>query len=295
MDLHQLRVFQATARIGGFTRAGEHLHLSQSTVSQHVKTLEEELGTPLLLRVGKRTLVTEAGNILLRHAERILREVKDAEMAVRELGALKRGTVRVGVGATTLTYRLPPVLADYSRRFPSIELIAVTGTTEFLIHALTSQAVDLSIVMLPLEQPGVSIVPLCLEELVVVVNRAHPLARKTALDPADLETLRLILYEKNTAMQNLLDRHFDRLGIRPHIAMEMENIEAIKSLVDAGLGASILPVCAVEQKPRARLKVLRVRRARLFRELGLATLDTAILPQAVCELSSMIASSLGGQ
>ena len=124
MDLHQLRVFQAAIKSGGFTRAGEQLHLSQSTVSQHIKVLEEELGCPLFLRVGKRVLVTEAGNVLLQYAERIFRDLKNAEMAVREMNALKRGTVRLGVGPTTLTYRLPhdpaglhaPVSADRADR-----------------------------------------------------------------------------------------------------------------------------------------------------------------------------------
>ena len=118
MDLHQLRVFQAAINSGGFTRAGEQLHLSQSTVSQHIKLLEEELGCSLFLRVGKRVLVTEAGKTLLQYAERIFRDVKNAEMAVREMNALKRGTVRLGIGATTLTYRLPPILRDYIRRLP---------------------------------------------------------------------------------------------------------------------------------------------------------------------------------
>jgi DNA-binding transcriptional ArsR family regulator len=171
MDPHRLRVFRATARLGGFTKAGEQIHLPLSTVSQHVQTLEEELGTRLLLRVGKRRLVTKAGNVLLQYAERVLREVKDAEIAVRELSTTKRSTVRVGAGATTLTYRLPPILADYARRFPGIELVAVTGAASFVAQS--------------------------------------------GLDSADLEKSRLILYEKNTAMQNVIDRHFDRLGVPP--------------------------------------------------------------------------------
>jgi LysR family cyn operon transcriptional activator len=101
MDLHQLRVFHAAVKGGGFTRAGEELHLSQSTVSQHIKLLEHELGSPLFLRVGKRVQVTEAGKVLLPYAERIFRDLKNAEMAVREINVLKRGTVRLGVGPTS--------------------------------------------------------------------------------------------------------------------------------------------------------------------------------------------------
>jgi LysR family transcriptional activator of glutamate synthase operon len=116
MDFDQLRVFQAAVKSGGFTRGGEELHLSQSTVSQHIKLMEEELGGPLFMRVGKRVLVTEAGSVLLQYTEQILRDLRNAEMAIREINSLRRGTVRLGVRPTTLIYRLPRVLRDYKRR-----------------------------------------------------------------------------------------------------------------------------------------------------------------------------------
>jgi len=223
MDLHQLRVFQAAVKTGGFTRAGEELHLSQSTVSQHIKLLEEELGCPLFMRVGKRVLVTEAGKVLLQYAEKLFRDLKNAEMTIREINALKRGTVRLGVGPTTLIYRLPRVLRDYKRRFPDIELIVLSGTTEFLLEQLRSQHLDLAIVMQTGHQPGLTLTPLGEEEMVIVLNREHPLARQRTLGPSELASLRFILYEKNTAMQNLIDRFFDSLGVSPTITMEVEN------------------------------------------------------------------------
>ena len=137
MDLHQLRVFQAAIKTGGFTRAGEQLHLSQSTVSQHIKLLEEELGCSLFLRVGKRVLVTAAGNVLLQYAERIFRDLKNAEMAVREMNALKRGAPCAWAWdrpRSPIGCRRPA--RDYIRRFPQIELIVIAGTTEFLLDAL---------------------------------------------------------------------------------------------------------------------------------------------------------------
>lgn len=297
MDLHQLRVFQAACKSGGFTRASELLHLSQSTVSQHIKQLEEELDCPLFLRVGKRVLITEAGNVLLQYAEKIFHDLKNAEMAVREMNAMKRGAVRLGVGATTLTYRLTHVLGDYSRRFPDIELIVLTGTTEFLLDAVKSQNLDLAIVMsTPVPPQGMTVTPLGHEELVVVMNRQHPLARKSILEPGDLSSLRFILYEKNTAMQNLIDRFFESLGVTPRIAMEVESIEAIKSLIRAGLAASILPLCATGEQPRSgQLRVMRVRGRPLARELGLAALDAVILPNAIRELATALMAALGGR
>jgi len=292
MDLHQLQVFQAAVKAGGFTRAGEELHLSQSTVSQHIKLLEEDLGCPLFLRVGKRVVVTEAGRVLLQYAERIFRDMKNAEMALREISALKRGTVRFGVGPTTLTYRLPHTLGDYMRRFPDVELVVLAGTTEFLLEALRSHHLDLAVVMSNVPHPGLTITPLGLEELVVVMNRAHPLARKRALLPADLLSLRFILYGKHSAMQNLIDRYFESLEVAPRITMEVENNEAIKSLVRCGLGASILPLCAVAEDSSEELKIMRVKGKPLKRQLCLASLDAEILPNAIRELASRLITAL---
>jgi LysR family transcriptional activator of glutamate synthase operon len=116
------------------------------------------------------------------------------------------------------------------------------------------------------------------------------------VEPADLASLRFILYEKNTAMQNVIDRYFESLGVTPRIAMEVENNEAIKSLVRAGLGASIMPLCAVEHEPPdSPLRVLRVKGKPLTRELRLVSADAEILPKAIRELAASLVTALGGR
>jgi LysR family transcriptional activator of glutamate synthase operon len=294
MDLHQLRVFQAAARCGGFTRASEQLRLSQSTVSQHIKELETELGCPLFLRTGKRVLLTEAGNVLLQYGERIFRDVENASMAVRELSSLPRGTVRLGVGATTLIHRLPKVLGEYKRKFPDIDLVVETGTTEYFLQSVKSHSLDLAIVMSPRPTAGLRITLLGQEELVVVLSRHHHLAKRTTIDPSDLGDLRFIVYPPKSTMQNLIDSYFDSLGVRPSVAMEMENIEAMKSVARAGLGACVLPLCAVAYRNEsAHLRVLRVKGRPLYRQLGLVTLDSGMHPAAIRQLSTRLERALG--
>lgn len=279
--------------MGGFTRASVELHISQSTVSQHIKALEDELGCALFLRVGRRTVVTASGRTLLEYVERVFQDLKDAAMAIREMNALQRGTLRFGTGATTLAYRLPAVLAKFQQRFPGIELIVETGTTESLVEEVRAQRLDLAIVMQPVEGPWFDIVPLGSEELVLVLSRKHPLARKQALGAADLNGLRFILYEKGTAMQNLIDVYFERLGIRPRITMELENIESIKSLVRAGLGASILPYCAVASlQPSDSLKPLRIKGRRLERSLALISLKSKMPPNSIREFARLTSDHL---
>jgi LysR family transcriptional activator of glutamate synthase operon len=294
MDLHQLKVFHSAARLGGFTHASRELRLSQSTVSQHIKQLEEDLGCQLFIRVGKRVLLTEAGHLLGEHCERILQDVKNAEAAIRELNGMQRGMVRLGTGATTLIYQLPRVLESFQAKFPKIELVIVSDTTDVLVREIQSQRIDLGLVMLPVAGNDLQLTPLCDEELLIALPSRHPLAKRARLTVGDLRELRFILYEKKTVMRGLIDNFFASLGVTPQLAMVMENIEAIKSLVSMGLGASVLPSHAVGNDALDRkVRLLRVEGHRLHRQLALVTLKSTFIPQAVQELAKMIVLDLG--
>lgn len=294
MDLHQLKVFHTAVKAGGFTLASRKLHLSQSTISQHIKQLEEELGCPLFMRIGKQVLPTEAGQLLREHCERIFQDVKNAEMSIQELTGLRKGKVRFGTGATTLIYQLPPVLEAYQARYPEVELIVVSDISEVLRQEVQAHRLDLGLVMLPVEETNLQVEPLCAEELCVALPARHPLAQKRALQISDLSQLRFILYERKTVMRQLIDNFFAEVGIQPRVAMVMENIEAIKSLIGAGLGASVLPMHAVgNEAADKKVRLMRVEKKRLHRQLSLITLKSSYTPNAVRELGKLILAELG--
>lgn len=293
MNTHLLKVFRAVVEAGSLTRAGEQLHLSPSTISLHIKQLESYLDCQLFLRAGKRVLLNDAGRVLWEHSERVFSELKNAEMAVRELSGTQRGTLRFGTGASTLNYLLPPVLETYRKKRPNVELMVVTGTTEILTEQVRAHALDLGLVMLPVTGHDLDVTPLFEEELLVSVSNKDPLARKRRLTVTNLAALPFILYQNKTAMQNLVDRFFAELQIAPRVVMQMENIESIKSLIGAGLGASILPEHSVDQGNRgSRIHLMRVEGHTLKRHLGLITLKSTIIPTAVREMIGMISDSL---
>ncbi|MGA8111777.1 MAG: LysR family transcriptional regulator [Acidobacteriaceae bacterium] len=296
MDFQQLRVFRAAARAGGFTRASETLHLSQSTISLHIKRLEEELGSPLFLRNKRRVYLNEAGRLLLQYADRVFQELKNAEMAVQELNELDRGTIRLGSGATTVTYLLPKILDAHQRRYPEIELVVVTGSSEFLAQSVHQQTLDLAVVMLPVVPTlAIEILPIVREELVFVISSSHPLGAREWLDPRDVGGVPFISFLQGSTMQNHLDKQFNSVGIQPRIAMELENIEAIKALVRSGLGMAVLPACSVAGSQGALLRTLRVRRFRMERDLALALPRSPILPRAIGRFASRITKGLAGK
>jgi LysR family nitrogen assimilation transcriptional regulator len=148
--------------------------------------------------------------------------------------------------------------------------------------------------MLPIAESNLQFTSLHHEELLIALPRRHPLTRQAALSVEDLRSLRFILYEKKTVMRGLIDGWFTALCIEPQIVMVMENIEAIKSLVASGLGASVLPEHAVGNDALDRkVKLMRVQRHSLHRQLALVTLKSAYLPNAVSALFDLIVSELG--
>ncbi len=294
MDLHQLHVFQAAVRNEGFSRASQELNLSQSTISLHIKQLESELGCTLFSRVGKRVLLTDAGRLLHEHCVRIFQAVGNARQEIQELNGLQRGRVRFGTGSTTLIYQLPPVLEAYRAQFPQIELLIVSDTTDVIVRDLKSHRLDLGLVMETTEDPDLAYQQLCTEELQFALPSSHSLSKKRALSVRDLTELRFVLYEQRTVMRKLVDDYFASLNITPQIAMVMENIEAIKSVVGAGLGASVLPVNAVGQAAAdKKVRLLPVAKHPIRRRLGLVTLKSAFVSRAVQSLADLIMNEVG--
>ena len=294
MDLHHLKVFQAAARNASFTAAGRELSLSQSTVSLHIKQLEEEFGCLLFLRSRKRVTLSDAGAVLLPYVERTFADLKNAELAVREFSTLQRGTIRLGVGATTLIYLFPKILSDYRRKYPEIEVLVTTGTTEVLLQALLYHSLDLAVVMSPSDAlASVETLPLADEELVIALASPHPLARKPVLSPRDLDNLPFISHLRNTAMWVVQRKYFDHFGVHPRIAMELENIEAIKSLVSVGMGAALLPLCCLAGTHGRGIVARKVRGLSMSRQLLLAVTDWHAHPPATRRLAQRIFRSLG--
>ncbi len=295
MDLQQLKVFREAARSGGFTRASNELRLSQSTVSLHIKRLEEELGCPLFLRAKKRVYLNDAGRLLLEHSERIFSAIRDAEMSIGEHTKRQRGIIRLGSGATTLTYLLPRILGAQQKRHPEIELVVTTGSSEMLGLAVHQQKLDMAVVMQPAD-PSLSVewLPLFREELVFIIPSSHPIAKGDFLRPEDTQEIPFISFHEGSAMRALIDREFEALQINPRITMEFENIEAIKAMVRAGLGAAVLPACSVQGSQTA-IRAMRFRDRQMGRDLMLALPKASYVPRSIANFANRLAKGLAGK
>ncbi len=279
-------MFRAVAENSSFTLAGQQLHVAQSAISRKIRLLEAELGEPLFLRINKRVLLTPAGESMVRHANRVFQELRNAALEVSEHAQMKRGTVRIGSGMTACMYVLPPLIDEFQNRFPNIDVQVVTGTADSLLHQIRNGHIDLGVLTLPLNAPDLEVTPLTREEMVLVASPRHrKLARRRTIRARELGEHRMILFSRGTSTRAVLDQYFIRTGVTPKVAMESENVATIKPLVRINLGVALLPLRSVAaEAKRGELHYCRIRDEKLVREIGLVCPKAAYKPKALAEL-----------
>ena len=254
MDLQvtHLRTLQAIARHGSFSRAAQALNLTQPAVSMQVRHLERALGQPLLERVGKRAFPTRAGELLLAHADRALRELEAGVERVQQLRGVVAGRVRLGTSASISIYLLPPGLRRFRARYPETEVVIVTGNASEITRAVVANELDVGIVSLPVRNRELSVTPFFRDELVAIAPPEAKWRRTRAVDAPTLAGHSLILFEAGATLRRIIDGWFHRAGVAPRSPMEMGNTEAIKKLVEAGLGLSVTSWFSVATEVRQR-------------------------------------------
>ncbi|MCX6618582.1 MAG: LysR family transcriptional regulator [Acidobacteria bacterium] len=282
IPFRQLEVFRAVGETASFTRASHILFISQSTVSQHIRELEDRLKVRLLDRNRRRVALTPAGAALLEHARRVFRQLEEAEAAVQTGGDPYSGKLCFGCASTTLLYLLPPVLIEYARKYPEVELSIMGGTIQEVSAQLWAGALDFALVVLPLAAPGLAKTPLFEEPLLAVLPARHRLAARPRLTIQDLAGERFILHRPGQNTRKLIDRFFFRHKIAPRVIVELAETETIKEMVAHGLGVSLLPASALSGRQAGTgLKTFRIAGKELARTLALVHLrPRALRPPA---------------
>jgi DNA-binding transcriptional LysR family regulator len=270
MDLQfaHLRALSAVARHASFSRAAGELGVTQPAVSMQVRQLEEALGQPLLERVGKRAFPTRAGEILLAHAARAFHELDAGVERVQQLGGVVAGRVRVGTSNSISIYLLPPFLRRFRSRYPATELVVVTGNAPEIARAVVENDLDVGIVSLPVRARELTVTPFFDDELVAIAPPAPRWRRRRTIGPEDLAREPLILFEQGGTVRRVIDAWFHRGGASPARPMELGNTEAIKKLVEAGLGLSVTSWFSVKADVRSHLLAAMRLTPALVRKIG---------------------------
>ncbi|MFN2597512.1 MAG: LysR family transcriptional regulator [Pyrinomonadaceae bacterium] len=280
MEIRQLRALAAIAEARTFTAAAARVHVTQAAISMQIKQLEGEVGLPLFVRTPRRCVLTEAGERLLEHAQRILREHDGALAEMAELSGATHGRLRVGSASAMFSSDpLPQILHELHGEHPHAEVSVVSGTSESLVKQIVAGDLDIAFVSLPVEARGVQTELLLRDELIAIASPEHPNARQRVVSAYALAGERLNLGERGGNTRRLIDEFFEQAGLKPRVAMELARTNSIKKMVERGMGVGIVPYqSAVEEIADGRLVRWWIEGAQINSELGFAYLSGGYQP-----------------
>src|SRR5581483_3106553 len=243
MDLRQLRYLVALAEEQHFTRAAEREHIAQPALSQQIRRLEDELGLPLVERTTRSVAMTDAGNLLVGRARRILAEVDAAHAEMQRMTGLYIGHVTVGSMHTMGPVDLSLPLSTFHQRYPGVELTVREQSSEELAEMLRVDELDLAFLSVTerIESHGLGLHQLVSEELAVILPGDHPLSKRRRIRMAELVGEQFISYREGARLRELLVAAGDHAGFRPEVKLESNESQRIRRLVARGMGVAILP------------------------------------------------------
>jgi LysR family transcriptional regulator for metE and metH len=245
LEIRHLQLVSAVADLGSLTRAGDRLHLTQSALSHQLRDIESRLGAPLFLRIGKRLVLTPAGDRLLTSAKDVLAQLQRTEDEIRQMGRDKAGVLRLTTECYTCYHWLPPLLMQYRRRFPRVEVRIDVDATHHPVEMLLAGKIDIGIVSSEINDRRLAVTPVFEDEVVLIASKRHRFAQQTHVKVTDLRDETLFVYpprEESTVLQKVLLP----AGVSPARVDEVMLTEAIAELVKAGLGVSFLARWAVQ-------------------------------------------------
>ncbi len=269
MDYDQLASFLEVARLQSFSRAAEKIYRTQPAISAQVRLLEQECGEKLFDRSGKKVLLTPAGEILHRYAQKILDLQKEALQTIAELNQTPRGKLYIGANEATCLYVLPKTFARFRQLYPLVQISIYRNFSHKILQKVQEGAVDLGIVTLPQTATNIEILPVFRDEVQVVVPKNHPLAKSRSVTVEEVAQHPLIL-PKTGHTRVVIDRLLRDYRDHLQISMELASVETQKKFVGAGLGISLINRTYAQAEVAAGLlKLIPLEGQKIYRELGL--------------------------
>ncbi|NOY52033.1 MAG: LysR family transcriptional regulator [Deltaproteobacteria bacterium] len=251
MDDHKLKVFCSVAETKSFSKASKAMYLTQPAISLQIRSLEEDLGTKLFTRSNKAVSLTKTGEILYRHAKKILSYYGEIEKEINEATGLVKGKLMIGASTTLATYYLPNVIVKFKKRYPDILIDFERGNTRKIIDSLLHARIDLGLVEGEVNDQRLEVEKMNSDELLLIVNSDHPWAGRQDLSIHEIIEEPYIMREEGSGTRQVVESTLERAGIHAgdlHVEMLLGSTEAIKTAVENGLGISIISGSAVQKE-----------------------------------------------
>lgn len=247
VSLDRIHTLVEVSRRGAITEAARALGLTQPALTRRIQQLEEEFGTPLLSRSRRGVALTELGRLVEEEGRQLLERYARLKETVRAHLRLETGTVRMGGGATAVSYLLPDVIRRFRVRHPDIVFRLKEAGSREIEEDVAREELELGIVTLPLEHKELKAAPLLQDRIVLVASPDHPLAHRKRVPAAALENEPLVGFEAGSAIRRLIDRALEQRGVRMRVVMELRSIQSILRMVSLGHGLAFVSALGADR------------------------------------------------
>lgn len=296
MNLQHLRYFLAVARTGGFTKAAREMHVTQPTVSSGVSELERSLGVKLFNRDSRHVALTTDGRLLMSYAIQVEDLLEEAGERLERRDLEPGEGFQFGAIDAAVIYLLPEILKEYMRSYPGVALKTQVAPSRYLVEDLLMNRSEFALIHLPYSHPKIETVPIYRDEMPLVVGSGHRFAHRDEVDLAAVVEEPLILFHADSVSRKVVDEKLAEAGLELGAVMELRSPEAMRKLVEAGVGISFLPQLTVrESLASGALKTVGVRGVAFEREIGVAWRRGRYFGQAVRLLLEAVFAVYGGR
>jgi DNA-binding transcriptional LysR family regulator len=280
MKLRQLDMLLAVADSGGYGKAGANLNMSHTAIHRHIRLLERDIGSRLLVKIGRQVQLTDTGNIVVEFARRVNNEMSEVKRRVEEANNFGGGTLSVGTGTNTLRMFLLPIIKRFKAEFPRVELRLITAPGDVVLAELQNGSLDLGVIATHRQlsiSSQILYTELYRDEVFLAVSKRHPYAQRRSITLAEAAELPLIVLPKGSRIRQTQELMFQQAGLVPTIVMELENQEAIEDMVAMNMGAAFL---SKHRRTKDGLAAIQISGYKVEVEIGIVRRRTGYLPRA---------------
>ena len=285
LELNNVKAFVCVSELGSFSKAAEMLFITQPAVSKRVAAMENSLSTKLFDRIGRRIILTEAGQTILPKCRLILSTIDDTTKIIHNLSGKVTGTLSIGTSHHIGLHHLPPVIRQYVGLYSEVEMDIHFQSSEQICESVIAGDLELGIITLPLEIPdNLEVEVLWQDKMQFVVNTKHELASQKKCHIEQFTEFNAILPESSTYTHSIIEKEFEKNGLKLRTKFSTNYLETIKMMVSVGLGWSVLPVTLIDKD----LKVINMPEINFSRKLGVIQHKQRTLSNAAVAMTKIL-------
>uniref|UniRef100_A0A7C4AJM0 LysR family transcriptional regulator n=1 Tax=Thermodesulfovibrio aggregans TaxID=86166 RepID=A0A7C4AJM0_9BACT len=279
MDIHQLKIFISVYKNRSFSKASKELFLTQPTISEHIKTLEEELNCKLFDRFARGIIPTKEAEVLYEHALEVTEKMVNLKDSIQKIKTTPSGNIYIGASSIPGTYILPKLVSFFKKDYPEISIQIDISDSKFVIEGLLSGKLLMGVVGTKINNSKIEYTDFMNDELVI---GAPDFIEKTVIDPSEIFEYPFIMREEGSGTRKEMEKWFNKIGIdseKLNIVCILGSTDAVKQAIKKGLGISILSIHAVKDELECgKLKIVRIKNYEMKRIFYIATHTKRTLP-----------------